>query len=97
MRERHLEDLFLSGGRISRPCHTVRLGARRKEDQLLDRGKLDGVHEHHAEALAEILAQLNQFALHGHHADRDEWWARRSNDADLEVRFRVEPMVATTG
>jgi len=37
-----------------------------KEDHILDRGKLDGVHEHRAEALAEILAQLNQFALHGH-------------------------------
>ena len=67
-----------------------------KEDHTLDRGKLDGIHEHRAEALAEILAQLNQFALHGHHEERDEWWARRSeDDADLEVRFRVEPMVAT--
>jgi len=31
-----------------------------KEDQILDRGKLDRIHEHRAEALAEILAQLNQ-------------------------------------
>ena len=51
------------------------------EERVLDRGHLDGIHEHAGEARAEILAELNKFAVHGTCNEPDQWWARRSQDA----------------
>jgi hypothetical protein len=52
---------------------------------------LDGVHEHIADVRGEILAELGKFAVHGHCEESEEWWARRSKEADMVIRFRVEP------
>ena len=60
------------------------------DERLLDKGELDGLHEHEASAVEEILTQLPNFAVHGCNADRKEWWARRTDQADMEMRFRVE-------
>jgi hypothetical protein len=65
--------------------------------EFSNRGQLDGIHEHLGDARAEILAELVKFAIHGLCEGRCEWWARRSNEADMEMRFRVEPRTATTG
>jgi hypothetical protein len=64
-------------------------------ERLLDRGYLDGVHESHDAACAEIMLQLQQFAVSGRHEHRKEWWARRTPDADIEMRFRVEERGST--
>ena len=66
-------------------------------DRVLDHGQLDGIHEHQDDARGETLSELDKFAIHGLCDKRDEWWARRSNDADLEMRFRIEPRTATIG
>jgi hypothetical protein len=63
--------------------------------RVLGRGELDGVHDGQADAVAEILAQLQSFAVHGRDEQRNEWWAKRSSEADLELRFRVEPRTLT--
>ena len=73
-------------------CASWRLVGR--GDRVLDHGRLDGIHERDADARAEILAELNKFAIHGQCDENDEWWARRSNGADIEIRFRVEPRTA---
>jgi hypothetical protein len=62
---------------------------------LLDKGELDGVHDHEEKAKAEILTQLSGFAVHGWNEKRSEWWAKRTAEADIEMRFRVEPRIAT--
>ena len=63
--------------------------------RVVDRGELDGIHEQHAEAVAEILLQLQNFAVRGRDEQRDEWWGKRSSSADMEMRFRVELRTAT--
>lgn len=58
------------------------------DGRILDRGDLDRVHEHRAEAITEILLQLENFALHGSDEHCTEWWAKRSSNASIETRFR---------
>jgi hypothetical protein len=65
-------------------------------ERLLSKGELDGVHDEHSEAKAEILRQLAGFAVHGLNEGRNEWWAKRTPEADIEMRFRVEPRIVTT-
>ena len=65
------------------------------DERLLDKGELDGMHDHEAAAVEEILMQLPNFAVHGCNAERKEWWAKRTDKADIEMRFRVEPRSAT--
>jgi hypothetical protein len=60
-------------------------------ERLLDKGELDGLHENEHGAVAEILVLLPTFAVHGWNEQRNEWWAKRTVDADIEMRFRVEP------
>ena len=64
--------------------------------RVLSRGDLDGVHERQEHAVAEILSQLQSFAVHGRDEQRNEWWGRRTTEADIEMRFRVEERGATT-
>ena len=66
------------------------------DEKVLDRGELDGVHQERSAAVAEILLQLQSFAIHERDDQRDEWWAKRGPDASLEMRFRVETRTATT-
>jgi hypothetical protein len=61
----------------------------------LDKGELDGSHDHEGEAKAEILRQLAGFPVHGWNEERNEWWAKRTAAADIQMRFRVEPRIAT--
>ena len=39
---------------------------------------------------------LPNFAVHGWNEDRKEWWAKRADEADIEMRFKVEPRSTTT-
>jgi hypothetical protein len=64
-------------------------------ERLLDKGELDGLHEHEAGAVEEILMHLPNFAVHGWNAEQKEWWARKTDQADIEMRFRVELRVTT--
>lgn len=66
------------------------------DERLLDKGELDGLHEHEADAIAEVLLQLSHFAVHGWNEDRKEWWAKRTDEADIEMRFRLELRSMTT-
>ena len=59
----------------------------------LSRGELDGVHQSREEAAAEILLQLQNFAVHGRDEQRDEWWAKRTAEATLVMRFRIETRI----
>jgi hypothetical protein len=65
------------------------------DHKVLSRGELDGVHASRGEAAAEILLQLQNFDVHGRDGKADEWWARRTVEADLEMRFRIETRTAT--
>ena len=64
--------------------------------RVLSRGELDGVHNDQGDAVAEILTQLQSFAVSGRDEARNEWWARRTAEADIEMRFRVEERSAIT-
>ena len=64
-------------------------------ERVLDRGMLDGVHERHTDAVAEILLQIQNFPEYGRCEQRDEWWAKRSSGANIEMRLRVEETAAT--
>ena len=64
--------------------------------RVLSRGDLDGVHNHQGDAVTEILSQLQSFAVSGRDEPRNEWWARRTPEADIEMRFRVEERSAIT-
>jgi hypothetical protein len=64
--------------------------------RVLQRGELDGLHDDEYGAIQEILSQLTNFAIHGRNEERNEWWAKRTPEADMEMRFRVEPRIATT-
>ena len=66
------------------------------DQRVLSRGDLDGVYDRQEDAVAEILAQLQSFALNGRDDQRKEWWGRRTTEADMEMRFRVEERGATT-
>ena len=62
------------------------------DQRVLDRGHLDGTHEHPGPARAEILTELNKFAVHGDGGKPDQWWARRSQEAVIVITFCVEQM-----
>jgi len=66
------------------------------DERLLDKGELDGWHDHEAGAVEEILMHLPNFAVHGWNAERKFWWAKRTAHADIEMRFRVEPRSTTS-
>src|SRR3954454_458999 len=57
-----------------------------RADRLLDSGKLDEFGEH-ASAVEAIAMLLRGFPLSGRNEEAGYWWARRSPDADLEVRL----------
>lgn len=55
-------------------------------DRLLDSGDLDEFGER-ASALDAIGTLLSGFPITGRNEEAGYWWARRSPDADLEVRI----------
>ena len=57
-----------------------------RADRVLDSGDLDEFVEQ-ASALDAIERLLSGFPLTGRNEDAGYWWARRSPDADLEVRL----------
>ncbi len=65
------------------------------DQKVLSRGELDGVHASRGEAAAEILLQLQNFDVHARDEKAGEWWARRTAQADLEMRFRIKTRIAT--
>ena len=56
-----------------------------RENRLLDSGEIDSGFRDRRSALEALGAFLHQFALWGRDSERDSWWAKRSEDADLKV------------
>ncbi len=59
-------------------------------ERRLDGGFLDGVHETYGDAAAEVSSFLRGYAAAWRSEDGTHWRARRSPDADLEVRIWIE-------
>lgn len=58
----------------------------------LDGGSLDGIHDTCGEAAAEVSAFISGYAEASRSEDGTHWIARRSADADLEVRVWIEDL-----
>ena len=56
-----------------------------REGRFLDSGEIDSGFRDGRSALEALGAFLHQFALWGRDSERDSWWAKRSEDADLKV------------
>jgi hypothetical protein len=56
-----------------------------RDNRLLDSGEIDSGFRDRRSALEALGAFLHQFALWGRDSERDSWWAKRSQDADLKV------------
>ena len=56
-----------------------------RENRLLDSGEIDSGFRDRRSALEALGAFLHQFPLWGCDSERDSWWAKRSEDADLKV------------
>jgi hypothetical protein len=61
-----------------------------RAERLLDSGCFDDDYEDRAAAVAAIMTHLHSFAFAGRSEAGDFWWARRSADADLEMRIWIE-------
>jgi hypothetical protein len=61
-------------------------------ERRLDGGSLDGVHQTYGEAAAEVSSFLRSYADAWRSDDGTHWRARRSPDADLEVRVWIEDL-----
>jgi hypothetical protein len=59
-------------------------------DRILDSGHMDGDHDNEEGAIAEIGSLLSTFNRAGRNDDAGYWWARRSADAELEIRMLVD-------
>ena len=59
-------------------------------ERLLDSGRLDEDFEDYGAAVAAIDSFLRAYAEVGRQHDGRYWWARRSPDADNEMRIWVE-------
>src|SRR5689334_3040302 len=64
-----------------------------RDDRLLDSGEIDSGFRDRRSALEALGAFLHQFALWGRDAERDSWWAKRSQDADLKVLISLREQV----
>ena len=60
-----------------------------RENRLLDSGEIDSGFRDRLSALEALGAFLQQFALWGRDSERDSWWAKRSQDADLKVHISL--------
>ena len=60
-----------------------------RESQLLDLGDLDGVFPNEQCAYEALAAFLSNYALWVREPEDNSWSARRSSDADLQVRIRL--------
>jgi hypothetical protein len=56
-----------------------------RANRLLDSGEIDSGFRDRRSALEALGAFLHQFAFWGRDSERDSWWAKRSEDADLRV------------
>jgi len=56
-----------------------------RDNRLLDSGEIDRGFRERRSALEALAAFLHQFALWGRDSERNSWWAKRSEDADLQV------------
>ena len=56
-----------------------------RENRLLDSGEIDSGFRDRRSALEALGAFLHQFAFWGRDSERDSWWAKRSEDADLRI------------
>jgi hypothetical protein len=58
-------------------------------NRLLDAGEIDGDFADRRSARAALKGLLLAFPEWGRVEAEDYWWARRSADADLEIRFAL--------
>ena len=56
-----------------------------RDDRLLDSGEIGSGFRDRRSALEALGAFLHQFAHWSRDSERDSWWAKRSEDADLTV------------
>ena len=56
-----------------------------RANRLLDSGEIDSGFRDRRSALEALGAFLHRFAFWGRDSERDSWWAKRSEDADLRV------------
>ena len=61
-------------------------------ERRLDGGSLDDVRDSYGEAAADVSAFLRGYADAWRSEDGTHWRARRSGDADLEVRLWIEDL-----
>ena len=60
-----------------------------RDDRLLDAGEIEDNFADPRDALTALTTLLITFPVWGRVEASDYWWARRSSDADLEMRFIV--------
>jgi hypothetical protein len=60
-----------------------------QEGRFLDQGRLDDDYEDYGEAALAISQWLSGYAEASHSEDGSHWRARRSPDADLELRIWI--------
>ena len=70
--------------------YRVRWALLGQAERRLDGGSLDGVHLTYGEAAAEVSSFLRGYSDAWRSEDGTHWRARRSPDADLEVRVWIE-------
>src|SRR5829696_7652730 len=64
-----------------------------RENRLLDSGEIDSGFRDRRSALEALGAFLHQFALWGRDSERNSWWAKRSDDADLKVLISLREQI----
>lgn len=64
-----------------------------REEKCLDRGEIDGGFHERLEAMQALGAFLQQFQVWGRGERDGTWWARRSEEADMEVRITLREAV----
>jgi hypothetical protein len=60
--------------------------------RCIDGGPMDGIHDTYGDAVAELSGLLRGYAEATRSGDGIYWIARRSADADLEVRVWIEDL-----
>jgi hypothetical protein len=64
-----------------------------RDNRHLDGGEIDSGFRDRRSALAALGAFLHQFAFWSRDGEPDNWWAKRSEDADLQVFIRLREEV----
>jgi len=60
-------------------------------ERLLDSGCLDDSFDEYSAAITALDGFLRTYSEVGRDRERGYWWARRSADADLELRLWIDP------